>query len=86
MLETALVKVSLKEPPGRVAQMLAALRSFGTRETHLVHVRPYEGRVFPEKKRARLERLREKAEALGFVAEVHILHGQRVGCQAALRI
>jgi nucleotide-binding universal stress UspA family protein len=75
MLHTALVKVSLKEPPGRVAEMLAALRSFGTQAVHLVHVRPAVSRVFPEKKRSRLAVLREKAEALGLVAEVHILHG-----------
>jgi nucleotide-binding universal stress UspA family protein len=75
MLKTALVKVSLEEPPGRVAQMMGVLRSFGTREVYLVHVRPSEGRAFPEKKRLRLERLREKAEGLGLAAEVHVLHG-----------
>ncbi len=75
MLKTALVKVSLKEPPDRVAEMLAALRSFGTQEVHLVHVRTSASRVFPVKKRARLERLRERAEALGLIAEVHILQG-----------
>jgi len=75
MLKSALVKVSLKEPPGRVVEMLAALRSFGTQEAHLVHVRTSASRAFPEKKRARLERLREKAEALGLMADVHILQG-----------
>ena len=75
MLQTALVKVSLKEPPGRVVEMLAALRSFGTQEAHLVHVRTAASRVFPEKKRSRLAILREKAEALGLIVEVHVLHG-----------
>ncbi len=75
MLKTALVKVSLKEPPVRVAEMVAALRSFGTQEVHLVHVRASGGLTFPEKKRAQLERFREQAEALGLAAEVHILDG-----------
>jgi len=75
MLKAALVKVSLKEPAGRVAEMLAALRSFGTQEVYLVHVRTSASRAFPKKKRVLLERLREKAEALGLIAEVHILHG-----------
>ncbi len=75
MLKTALVKVSLNEPSGRVAEMLAAMRSFGTQEAHLVHVRTSASRSFPQKKRSLLERLREEAEALGLIAEVHILHG-----------
>lgn len=75
MLKKALVKVSLKEPTVRVAEMVAALRSFGTQEVHLVHVRTSGGRTLPEKKRAQLERFREQAEALGLAAEVHILDG-----------
>jgi nucleotide-binding universal stress UspA family protein len=75
MLKTALVKVSLKESPARVAEMLTALGSFGTEEAHLVHVRTSAGRVFPEKKRAQLERFREQADAKGLAAEVHILEG-----------
>jgi len=75
MLDTALVKVSLKEPPGRVAEMVGALRSFGTQEVFLVHVRTSDSRPFPEKKRLRLERIREKVEALGLAVEVHVLHG-----------
>lgn len=73
MLTSALVKISLREPPGRVLEMLSALRSFGTQEAHLVHVRA--SRTFPEKKRAQLERIREKAKALGLAAEVHIIDG-----------
>lgn len=75
MLSTALVKVSLKEPPGRVVEMVGALRSFGTQEVYLVHVRTSDGGAFPEKKRALLERIREKAEGLGIAAEVHVLQG-----------
>jgi len=75
MLKTAVVKVSLKEGPGRMVEMVAALRSFGTQEVHLVHVRSSAGRAFPERKRLQLERVREKAEALGLAAEVHILEG-----------
>jgi nucleotide-binding universal stress UspA family protein len=76
MLKTALVKVSLREPPGRVAEMLAALRSFGTRAVHLVYVRTSDGRIFSEKRRATLERIREEAEASGLAADVHVMAGQ----------
>jgi nucleotide-binding universal stress UspA family protein len=76
MLKTAVVKVSFKETPGRLAEMVSALRSFGTQEVHLVHVRTSgAGRTFPEKKRAQLERIRQKAQDLGLAAEVHILDG-----------
>jgi nucleotide-binding universal stress UspA family protein len=76
MLKTALVKVSLREPPGRLAEMLAALRSFGTRVVHLVYVRTSDGRTFSERKRAKLERIREEAEAAGLGADVHVMAGQ----------
>jgi nucleotide-binding universal stress UspA family protein len=56
--------------------MLAALRSFGTESVHLVYVRTSNGRTFPEKRRAQLERMREEAEAAGLSADVHVLAGR----------
>jgi len=76
MLKTALVKVSLREPPGRLAEMLAALRSFGTEAVHLVYARTSNGRTSLEKRRAQLERIREEAEAAGLSADAHVLAGR----------
>lgn len=73
MLKSAVIKVSLKEPQGRVAEMMGAMRSLGTEEVHLVHVRG-QGAGY-EKQRAKLEVLREDAVELGLTAEVHIPEG-----------
>jgi nucleotide-binding universal stress UspA family protein len=88
MLKTALVKVSLREPAGRLAEMLAALRSFGTEAVHLVYVRPPDGRALPERRRAKLARIREEADAASLAADVHVMAGHAPGCvlEAASRL
>lgn len=75
MLTTALVKISLKEPPAQMEKMVSNLRSFGTQKAHLVHVRTSANQALSDKKRARLRHISDKAEASGLKTETHILDG-----------
>lgn len=75
MLTTALVKISLREMPGQVEEMFSNLRSFGTQTAHLVHVRTSVNQALSDKKRTRLQRISDKAEAAGLQIETHILDG-----------
>lgn len=75
MLKTAVVKVSFKEPAGRVLKMIHAMRSLGTAEVHLVHVRSSGGGVLAEGKRVFLEDLRQQAADMGLQADLHTFWG-----------
>lgn len=75
LLARAVVKIGFQAAQGRVEEMLAAMRSFGTREVHLTHVRPAGSRPLSAKRSARLGQLQEHARSLGLQAETHLLHG-----------
>ncbi|MFW5836637.1 MAG: universal stress protein, partial [Desulfovibrionaceae bacterium] len=75
MLQSAVIKISLREPARRITEMLAAMRSFGVEQVHLVHVRAGNQKKFYKRKHGELEGLREQAAELGLEAEKHVLEG-----------
>jgi nucleotide-binding universal stress UspA family protein len=75
MPQTAVVKVSLKEPFRRVGEMMQAMHSFGITRVHLVHVRSGSQTAFYKKQYPELERLQQEGEGMGLDAEAHVLEG-----------
>lgn len=75
LLKTAAVKISLDEPRKKFLDMIACLKSYGTKQVHLVHIRTKSRYIYMEKAEAMLGEIAAEATAMGFEAEFHIHTG-----------
>jgi len=75
LLNTAAVKISLDEPQKKFLEMIACLKSYGTTQIHLIHVRTKSRYIYREKAEARLEKISEKITEMGIEVSTHIHNG-----------
>ncbi len=75
MLSSAVIKVSLKEPPKKVVDTARFIQLFGVSQAHIVHVRTYSNTKKWEKDRQKLADLEEHIASLGMHVETHIFDG-----------
>ncbi|RQD63068.1 MAG: universal stress protein [Desulfonatronovibrio sp. MSAO_Bac4] len=75
MLQKVAVKVSLKETPAMIINMIKFLGNFGTKEIHLLHAASKitsQQKTVIEKK---LEKISSEAISLGYSVQIHIRRG-----------
>lgn len=75
LLSTAAVKISLDEPRKKFLEMIACLKSYGTRQIHLVHIRTKSRYIYMEKAEALLEEIAGEVAAMGLDVGQHIHTG-----------
>lgn len=75
LLSTAAVKITLDEPRKKFLDMIACLKSYGTRQIHFIHIRTKSRYIYMEKAEAMLDEIVGEATAMGFEADFHIRTG-----------
>ena len=75
MLESALVKVSLKEPVAKFQEMAALLKGFGTKKIFLVHVQTSHQKKKEDVVVSKLEELAQKVREQGFEVQTYVKEG-----------
>lgn len=73
MLQSAAIKVSLKEPRSKFLDMMTLLKSLGTSKAYLIHVTS--GENHQEKARRKLAELAEQVRELGFESAALVKSG-----------